>query len=183
MNDTFSAGVAPGGLRDMQEIKILICYIFDKINKPLKKSDVIEILQNYGLANYFDISQAFAQMVRNGNISVCEEDDNYYISTSRGKMISNELNSSLPFTVKEKALKGINLYLQRQKNERENAVVIKKTDFGYNVCCNVSGGDFNMLEMIVYAPDMSTASIIKNNFYRKIDEVYKTMLSMLTQEE
>ena len=49
--ETFSAGVAPGGLRNIQEIKILICYIFDKLDKPLTKNDVTSILQSYEIAN------------------------------------------------------------------------------------------------------------------------------------
>ena len=103
--DTFSAGVAPGGLRNIQEIKILICYIFDKLDKPLTKNDVTSILQSYEIANYFDASQAFSQMVSQGNLKVCDDDDNFYVITSQGRIISEELSGSLPVTIKEKSLK------------------------------------------------------------------------------
>ena len=51
------------------------------------------------------------------------------------------------------------------------------------VNCKISGGDFNMLELGVYAPDINAASIIRDNFYKKPDEIYKNLLTMLTQGE
>lgn len=180
--DTFSAGVAPGGLRDIQEIKILICYIFDKLNIPLRKADITAILQIYALANYFEISQAFSQMVLNNNLSVSTEDSNYYTITPSGKMISEELGDNLPLTVRENALKSANAYLKRLKTEEENTVNIKKTPFGYTVNCKVSGGEFNMLEIKLYAPDITAATVIKNNFYKMPEKIYETVVSMLTKE-
>lgn len=180
--DTFSAGVAPGGLRNIQEIKILICYIFDKINTPLRKSDVSAILQNYSLANYFEASQAFSQMVLNKNLSVCPEDSNYYVITPSGKMISEELGDNLPLTVRENALKSAKAYFKRLKTEKENTVNIKKTQFGYTVNCKVSGGEFNMLEIKLYAPDITAATVIKNNFYKMPEKIYESVVSILTKE-
>ncbi len=180
--DTFSAGVAPGGLRDIQEIKILICYIFDKLDIHLRKSDITAILQNYALANYFEVSQAFSQMVLNNNLSIDPEDSNYYLITPSGKMISEELSDNLPLTVKEKALKSAENYLKRLKTEKENTVNIKKTPFGYTVNCKVSGGDFNMLEIKLYAPDITAATVIKNNFYKMPEKIYEDVVSMLTSE-
>ena len=58
-----------------------------------------------------------------------------------------------------------------------------KTEWGYMVKCKISGGDFDMLELGVYAPDISAASIIRDNFYKKPDEIYKNILTMLTQGE
>lgn len=181
--ETFSAGVAPGGLRNIQEIKILICYIFDKIDKPLSQEDITSVLRADETANYFDVSQAFSQMVSQGNLKASEEDDNYYVITSTGRMISEELSGSLPLTVKEKSLKTTEEYLKRLKSEKENTVSIVRTDKGYMVNCKISGGEFNMLELGVYAPDLNAASIIKDNFYKKPDEIYKNLLTMLTQGE
>ncbi|MBR0423320.1 MAG: DUF4364 family protein [Clostridia bacterium] len=180
--DAFSAGIAPGGLRDIQEIKILICYIFDKLDIHLRKSDITAILQNYALANYFEVSQAFSQMVLNNNLSADPNNNNYYLITPSGKMISEELSDNLPLTVREKALKSAKQYLKRLKIEKENTVNIKKTPFGYTVNCKVSGGEFNMMEVKLYAPDITAATAIKNNFYKNPEKIYESIVSMLTDE-
>ena len=36
-NDAFSAGVVPGGLKDKQEIKILICFLLHNTDHNFKK--------------------------------------------------------------------------------------------------------------------------------------------------
>ena len=72
--DAFSAGVLPGGLRDKQEIKILICYLFNNFSQAMSKSDVAGILQSCGLVNYFETSQAFEEMVSAHNIIKNEDE-------------------------------------------------------------------------------------------------------------
>lgn len=180
--NTFTEGIYPGGLNNKQEIKILICFILDKLSKPLKKSDITVILQNYGLANYFEASQAFSEMVANHNIITDETDNNYYVIAESGKMIVEELSNTLPASVKEKALKSAELYLERVKSEQENKVTIKKNDWGYSVTCSVSGGEFNMLELTLYAPDINAASTIRDNFYKDPGNVYHNIIFMLTTD-
>lgn len=182
-NNTFTEGVQPGGLNDKQEIKILICFIMDKLDKPLKKSDITSILQNYGLANYFEASQAFSEMVINASIVADEQDSSYYVITESGKMIVEELSKSLPVTVKEKALKNAESYLERARSEQENKVTIKKTGNGYNVTCSVSGGEFDMLKLTLYAPDINTSSVIRDNFYKDPGEIYNNIISILTSDD
>ena len=180
---TFTAGVVPGGLNDRQAIKILICFIFYKLDRPLKKSDISSILQKESLANYFEISQAFAEMVNNKNIIPHEEEPDSYVITESGKMVVKELSSILPTTVREKAIKSADSYLNRLKNEKENKVIIKKNDHGYTVTCKISGGEFNMLELKLYAPDILAASTIKNNFYKDPENLYNIVISALTDSE
>ena len=105
-NNAFSAGVLPGGLKNKQEIKIMICFILDKVEHHLKKSDITSILQIYGLANYFEVSQAFEEMVNNKNIALDEDNDHCYVLTQTGKMIVDELGNSLPLSVRDKALES-----------------------------------------------------------------------------
>ena len=49
--NTFVEGISLGGLTDKQEIKILICFLLEKLNRSVRKNDIISILQKYGLAN------------------------------------------------------------------------------------------------------------------------------------
>ena len=181
--DTFTEGIYPGGLNEKQEIKILVCFILDKLSKPLKKSDMTSILQNYGLANYFEASQAFSEMVANNNIASDENDENCYKITESGRMIVEQLSGTLPATIKEKALKSAEIYLERVKSERENKVSITKNSRGYNVSCNISGGEFNMLELTIYAPDINAASVIRDNFHKNPSEIYYSIMSLLTKED
>ena len=177
----FSAGVLPGGLQDRQEIKILICYIFEHFSFPLAKSDIADILQNYGLANYFETSQAFEEMVSANNI--IKYDDKKYVISKTGKMIVEELSRDIPLTVREKAIKAVEEHFHRMKSEKENKVTIRKSEHGYDVTCSVLDGDFEMMKLKLYAPDILAATTIKNNFYKNPSEIYSDILYRLTFSE
>ena len=56
--DAFTGGVAPGGLRSKSDIRILICYMLKSVNAPLSGDDIIKVLQEKSLANYFEASDA-----------------------------------------------------------------------------------------------------------------------------
>lgn len=181
--NAFTAGISPGGLTNNQEIKILICFLFDKVKFPLKKNDVTSVLQNYGLANYFEASQAFAEMEANKNIVLNSEETGEYSITPSGKIIVEELADMIPRSVREKALKSVDLYMSRLKSEKENKVLIKKNPRGYDVICKISGGEFNMLELKIYAPDMLEATIIRDNFYKSPETLYREIMSYLTKSD
>ena len=177
----FSAGVLPGGLNDRQEIKILICYLFDHFSCPVSKSFITDTLQNYGLANYFETSQAFEEMVSAKNI--IKDDENNYVISQTGKMISEELSGNLPLTVREKAVKAGEEYFKRLKSEKENKATIRRCEKGYEVTCSILDGNFEMMRLKLYAPDMLSATMIKNNFYRNPSEIYSEILKKLTSSE
>ena len=121
-------------------------------------------------------------MVANNNIVTDEKDNNYFVITESGKMIVEHLSGTLQSSVKEKALKSAELYLERIKSEQENKVTIQKNDWGYSVKCSVSGGDFNMLELTLYAPDINAASMIRDNFFKNPGNVYHNIIFMLTSD-
>ena len=181
--NAFTAGIHPGGLTNHQEIKILICFLLDKIKFTLKKNDITSILQNYGLANYFEASQAFSEMVANNNIVLDSEESGEYSITPSGKMIVEELSDMIPVSIREKALKSVDSYMSRLKSEQENKVIIKKNPRGYDVICKISGGEFNMLELKIYAPNLMEATIIRDNFYRSPETLYREIMTYLTKSD
>ena len=66
--NTFSEGIEPGGLRTAPEIKLLICYLLKALHQPLSRSQINEIMQEYPIANYFEVNQALSELVRSGTL-------------------------------------------------------------------------------------------------------------------
>ena len=71
--DAFSAGVEPGGLWHKNDIRILLCYILSSVRGPLSRRDLTRIIQEKGLANYFEVEDALAGLVEQGNILVDQD--------------------------------------------------------------------------------------------------------------
>ncbi len=51
--DTFDEGINLGGMRSKNEIKTLICYLYNSVKENMDKGIVIQAILKQGLANYF----------------------------------------------------------------------------------------------------------------------------------
>ena len=181
--DAFSAGVSLGGLRSKDDIKLLICYILSNVERSLSRSDILSALLQNNLANYFEINNAFSDLIENENIVEDPQNPNLYTVTESGQVISAQLHSSLPISIRDKALKAALNLLSKVKRETENNALICKVDSGYNLKCNISGGNIDLLSFSLYVPDKLQADFVKENFLKNPNIIYECMLALLTQDK
>lgn len=182
--DTFDEGIIPGGIRSKNEIRTLICYILNSIG-PISKEIVIEAIQKQGLANYFETSSCFDDLIAHNNIIKSSSDGNeeIYSVSENGMMIAKQLESTLSYTVKEKAYNCALSLLEQRRIEKENAVTITKANNGYRVKCCISGGNVDLLTFELFAPDKNQAKVIKHNFHKNPELFYKTTIALLTKNK
>lgn len=179
--DAFTGGVDPGGLRNKNDIKILVCYILQSVNSPLYFDDVLKIMQEKSLANYFETSDAISSLLKNGNI---EKDKNGLLRICEtGLEIAQTLDTTLPLSVRDKALEAAVVMLSYAKNERENQVEINKLDKGFSVDLHISDGKRDLMNITLYAPNKKQAKMIKGNFHKNPSKIYRLMLSALTGDD
>ena len=100
--DTFDEGIIPGGMRTKTEIKMLICYIFRAVNKPLSKEIVVNTILEKALANYFEACSCFDDLVNLKNLKKCDSDKNLFELTSDGKWWLTNWKTPLPIQLKKK---------------------------------------------------------------------------------
>ncbi len=124
-------------------------------------------------------------MIKNGNLiqSGSYNSKEFYTLSENGRMIADQLETTLAHTVKEKAYACAVKLLAEKKTERENSVEIIKTENGFNVICKISGGDIDLFTFTLYAPSFEQAMMIKKNFYESPSTVYKVMLALLTKDK
>ena len=181
--DTFDEGISLGGMRSRTEIRTLICYLFKSVGVPMAKDAVVNALMEKGLANYFETSSCFDDLVRNGNVEMTDESKKLYYITDNGNMIATQLEDTLAPTVKERAVECALSLLKQEQVENDNKVTITKADNGYTVTCSISGGDMELLSFSLYVPDKQQARIIRKNFYKNPDIFYSVMIAMLTRNK
>lgn len=179
--DALSEGIAPGGLRNKDDIRLLICYVLHTVDKPMSVESLTGILQETELANYFEAVDACHALIQSGNIAPTEEDETLYTVTSSGRLVSSQLEDELPPAVRDKAVGAALMLLNRLRAEKENAVHIKKLENGYRVNCSISGGDTELFSCSLYVPEESQARTVKRNFRRNPDLVYNVMIATLTR--
>lgn len=181
--DTFDEGINLGGMRSKNEIKTLICYLYNSVKENIDKGIIIQAILKQGLANYFETSSAFDDLVMNGNLIPADDEHKTYSLTEKGAEIAKQLDSTVAYTIKEKAYACAVKLLAEKKKEIENRVNISKNDNGFTVECSVSGGDMDLMKLNIYAPEMEQALILKKNFLDNPNKAYKVMLALLTKDK
>lgn len=175
--DAFTGGVEPGGLWNQNDIRILICYVLHCVDAPLSREDIGLLLQQKALANYFEVGDALAALERLGHISL---EGGLCRIEKTGREIAATLGDTLPLSVRDKAREAALMLLAQAQVRRENRVDIVECEKGFRVSCHVSGGDMELMEVSLYVPDRAQAEMVRQNFYRDPEGVYRLLLSFFT---
>jgi hypothetical protein len=181
--DAFTAGIEPGGLRSQSDIRLLICYMLASVDEPLSKEDIVIVLQDNGLANYFEAASALSNVLDKGNIGTLPDNPDLCIATDKTREIAELLDNILPPSVRDRAVNGALSLLARAKRERENKVEIEKCGKDFKVTCHISGGERDMMTFSLLVPDQYQARAVKKNFQRNPELVYQSLLCLLTGDK
>lgn len=179
--DAFTEGVEPGGLWNKNDIRILLCYILASVDGPLSREDIAQIVQGKALANYFEVGDAFASLLKQNHVEQNEE--GLYTVTATGRDIARNLDATLPLSVRDKALEAALRLMADVRARRENKVDVAETEQGFQVTCHISGGAMDLMSVSLYVPDRAQAELVEQNFYRDPEGVYKILLSALTGDK
>lgn len=179
--DAFTGGVEPGGLWNRNDIRILLCYIFSSVDGPLSAEDISQIVQGKALANYFEVSDALASLLKQGNVA--QDENGLYTVTPAGREIAGSLDATLPLSVRDKALEAAVRLMAEAQSRRENQVDVEETERGFQVTCHISGGETELMAVSLYVPDRAQAQLVEKNFYRDPEGAYRLLLSFLTGDQ
>ena len=179
MADAFMAGVEPGGLTNVQEIRILICYMLQAVAAPIPRDALTDIITAGGMANYFDTEEAIEDLIRLQHL--VQTEDRLVATTVTGNQIGESLGVRIPYTLRERSVKAALQLLKRRKVEEDNKVDIRKTDEGgYEVTCTVMDGARVLLSVTLPVTDAWQAEQVKEQFLTDPALLYRSNLAVLT---
>ena len=179
MADAFMAGVEPGGLTNVQEIRILICYMLQAVAAPIPRDALTDIITAGGMANYFDTEEAIEDLIRLQHL--VQTEDRLVATTVTGNQIGESLGVRIPYTLRERSVKAALQLLKRRKVEEDNKVDIRKTEEGgYEVTCTVMDGERVLLSVTLPVTDAWQAEQIKEQFLADPALLYRSNLAVLT---
>lgn len=182
-NDTFSQGIAPGGLRDRADIKLLVCYLLKTLKKSLTRTQINEILQEYKVANYFEVNGAISELVAAKQVtSELVDGDELITITGKAEISVANIERSIPKSVREKSINAALKILERERVIKESKVEVTPLEHGYHVTFIVMDMDTELLKITIYVADESQVELVKRNFYDNAVTVYSDVISSLTVE-
>lgn len=177
--DAFTEGVEPGGLRNRNEIKTLICYLVSHLDTPITKGQLNNIICEEGLANYFELNQALSEVIENGNVRATDGDDPELYITEIGKQNTSTLEKDLPYTVRESALNAAVKLQTRLRRESEHRIEITRLEKGCNITMSVLDGEDELMTVTIFVADYEQALAVKEKFLSDPVSVYSNIISQL----
>lgn len=163
-------------LTELHSVKILLCYLLNRLNKPITADQLYEIAVSDGNVNYFIYSEAMEDLLKNETI--VKETDNgteYLILAEKGKAGAEQFRQYVPKSFRDKILSSALKFFAKLKRENEVICELIPLENGYYVHCRILDISDDLMELKIFAPDEEQAKLIKEKiimnptgFYGKI---------------
>ena len=174
------AGVSPGGVRDPYIVKILICFLMDRVGRPVTEQQLIEVLASAQSVNYFLLTSTFAELKRLGHL---REHGGKYTLTPLGEETARKLSSELPVALRERVLETAGCLRQKSRLQRETSVSVTGGEEGYRVEFSFHDGELEFMRLSLYAPDLPQAEKLRDQLLRQYQQLYIDLINRLTRPQ
>ncbi|MCM1024344.1 MAG: DUF4364 family protein [Prevotella sp.] len=167
----------PAELNSAHRVRVLICYLLDRLKQPVAEEQLREIAAESGVVNYFYYSEALEGLLKNGSLARVERDGVAYIEpTEKGRFGADYFNDTVPLYFRREILKAAMYYFARLERENSAAIDVTETDNGCEVNCRIGDADYDLMRISLYAPDGEQAELIKEKIMLDPAEFYRRVL-------
>ena len=178
--DNLIAGIPPGGVRDPSTVKIMICYLLQRLDRPVTESELIELLTGDQTVNYFLLTTTLASLKKLGHLR--EKGDNLVL-TRLGRRTAEELAGELPVTLRERVLERAETLLKENRLSSETSAEIVQTGDGYRVDFSFHDGEIEFMKLSLYAPDEVQAGRLRSRLLEDYQQLYIDLINRLTRPQ
>lgn len=179
-HDAFTSGVAPGGLLNSREIRVLVCYMLMSVDEPMDRQTIVEIVFSEGMANFFETEAAIDELINLGNLT--EDEHGMLVLTPVGRDASGTLASRLPFTIRTRAVEAAVKLMTRKRRAKDTRVDIEKLETGVAVTCSIDRTEHPMMSFTLRVADTQQAELIRDRFLDDPVTIYRLLISLLSGE-
>lgn len=177
--NAFIGGVQPGGLTNDFEVKILVCFLLEKIGQPLSFEQINEILQRTGFVNYFEFAEAMSELHRTKHIetTLSQKGETLFDITEIGIATAQTFSKTLPLTVREKTVEAARDLIQMQKRLEEIEVRYKAVADGYILSIKMKDIGSDLMNLSLFLPSEDDCVAIRERIYSDPALLYQTILA------
>ncbi len=160
-------------------VKILLCYLLEKLDCPVTREQLLEITRDSEVINYFLFSEAMSDLEKVGAVKT---DENGKITLEeKGRLGSEYFNKYIPPTFRRKLLSAAYSYFAKLRRDNECHTEIKEQTNGYSVMFSIRDASFALMDISFYAPDKEQADNILTKIRQNPTEFYKNVVKLMLQ--
>lgn len=171
-------------ITDIYAVKILLCYFLNKVDRPVKPNQLLEISTSSNIVNYFSYNHAVESMLENGLIQQTEIDgETVYKLTEKGALGAEEFKTMAPKSAREKILAEGLRFFARLKNENSIKFEIVENEKGCELKCVCVDNDLKLMELTLFAPDTEQAELIRKKIRMNPQAFYAKIMDYVLDNE
>ena len=170
--------ITPEDFFDSGDLKVLICYVLSALNEPVPATETAQLFHYEGIANYFDVQTALADLEKSGHITAVEGTPELYRITPQGVSLSATLRESVSATLRAKAYNAVVKMLARYKTERDTDIEITQSDSGFLA----RSGDTVLFSFSLLLPNEAQALALRERILTDPKYYYDSFIALLTEE-
>lgn len=170
-----------GFIHEKLDIKILILFILRRLPGAVEPETLLELCQCDGGVGYFDYSDCLSELIETEHVT--EDEDGCYSITEKGARNADAVESSLPYSVRAKALKLIAPVEERLRRAAMIKTEHETAEGGCMVELAMDDGKGEIIRLRFLCAEEGQAKIIEKNFRRDAEGYYQKIVRMLTEEK
>lgn len=184
-NYTKMSELASTELKDVQTVKILICYLLYRLHKPIDSEQLYDIAVSTEIINYFFYQESINYLIENGSIEVSENEDKskLFTLTQKGIDCAKTLRGYVPKSYRDKIVSAALRYFAQLKYQNEIKIEYIQLEKGYYVHCRCLDIKDDLMDLKLYAPDLGQAELLGKNIMKNPTGFYSKILEIALNNE
>lgn len=169
-------------MTSVHSVKVLLCYLLSKLDRPVSEEQLLEIAEDSGVINYFYLSEAVEELLKTGAVSAeASENGRIFRIEEKGRLGSEYFNRYIPMTFRRSILSSAYSFFAKIRRENECRCEIVPADNGYSVSFSIGDGSPELMRLSLYAPDEEQAEHIAEKIKRNPTQFYQNVIRLVLE--
>ncbi len=165
-------------LSDVHSVKILLCYLLDKLDRPVEEDCLDEIVRDSEVINYFCFSEAMADLLKTGAVS---RKDGLIALEEKGRLGSEYFNRYIPITFRRSILSAAYSRFAKMRRDNEFTCFTEPCENGCTVNFTIKDNELRLMSVSLYAPDEEQAENLTEKISRSPSGFYMNVIKLLLE--
>ena len=172
-----------GSGREVAENKLILLYILDRAAMSINSLQIIKIIMENRLMNYFLLQQLLSELVEQKMLTTeTIENKTFYRITESGSNTLQYFISMIPYGIKAAVDKAISELKSQIKNEMNiKAELVPESENQFNVELSVNEESFPLINIKLAVGTRKDARLICSNWEKYSHEIYAEIIESLTK--
>ena len=161
--------------------RLMILYMLDKVDFPLKNTQITNFIQEKDYTDYFTVQQTLSELL-DSDLIIAESTHNntLYRITPEGRQTVDFFSNKISNGIKQDILEYFTE--NRMELKQETSVVsdyYKTTDNRYAVRCQMKNGEHSIIDLTLAVPDKEQAIAVCKNWSEQSENIFMLLMDEL----